>query len=71
MSDYHGPERRKIELSDDDIERIAKRAGEIAKDLALRDIYVAVGKSVVSKILWVLGTAGLAIAAWLHLKPTP
>jgi len=58
-------ERRKIDLSDDDIERIATRA----KELALRDIYVAVGKSVVAKALWVLGAAAAAVGAWLHFQP--
>jgi len=58
-------ERRKVDLSDDDIERIATRA----KELALRDIYVAVGKSVVAKALWLLGAAAAAVGAWLHFQP--
>lgn len=62
MSDNH--ERRKVELSDEQIETIATRA----KELALRDIYIAVGKSVISKIMWVLGAATAAISAWLHFK---
>jgi hypothetical protein len=62
---YNGPERRQyVGLSEDDIERIATRA----KELALRDIYISVGKSVVSKIMWVLGAAAAAIAAWLQFK---
>ena len=61
---YHGPERRYVQLSDEDVERIATRA----KELALRDIYVAVGKSVLSKVLWVLGAASAALWAWLEFK---
>lgn len=62
---YNGPERRQnVKLSDEDLEKIATRA----KELALRDIYVAVGKSVISKIMWVLGASGAAVAAWFQFK---
>jgi hypothetical protein len=67
---YNGPERRQyVQLSQEDFERLTSASAERAKELALRDIYIAVGKSVVSKIMWVLGASSAAVAAWLHFKP--
>jgi len=62
-------ERRKIVLSDEDFERIVAASSERAKESALRDIYVAVGKSVVAKALWLFGAAAAAVGAWLHFQP--
>lgn len=60
---YTGEERRKtVELSDDQIERIAERAAEVA----LSKVYQQIGKSVVQKILWVIGAASLALFAWMN-----
>lgn len=60
---YTGEERRKtVELSDEQIERIAERAAEVA----LSKVYQQIGKSVVQKILWVIGAASLAFFAWLN-----
>lgn len=69
MDDYQGPERRQNPtLSDEQIERIAERAAEVA----LEKVYTSIGKSVVSKFLWLVGAGTLAVAAWLnrsgHLK---
>jgi len=66
---YNGPERRhNVQLSDEDFERLTNAAAEKAKEFALQDIYTAVGKSVVSKILWVLGLAAAAVWAALTIK---
>lgn len=66
---YNGPDRRQnVRLPDEEFERLVKAAAKEAKEMALRDIYIAVGKSVVSKILWLLGATGTAVAAWLHFK---
>lgn len=69
MDEYQGPERRLYpQLSDEQIERIAERAAEVA----LERVYTSIGKSVVSKFLWLVGAASLAVAAWMngsgHLK---
>ena len=66
---YKGEERRAHPtLSDDQIERIAERAAEVA----LERVYTQIGKSVVSKVLWLLEAARLAVVAWMkgagHLK---
>jgi hypothetical protein len=56
---YNGPERRGP-LSDEQIELIAERAAE----KALEKVYASVGKSVVHKILWLVGAAALAVFAY-------
>lgn len=57
-------ERRKnpTNLTDEQIEAIAERAAEVA----LEKVYTSIGKSVVSKFLWLVGAAALAVAAWLN-----
>ena len=69
MDDYTGPERRHTPLlSEEQIEKIAERAATVA----LERVYTQIGKSVVSKVLWVFGAAAIALVAWLggsgHLK---
>jgi len=60
---YEGPERRGSSiLSPQQIEEIAERAAEVA----LEKVYTSIGKSVVSKFLWLVGAAALAVAAWLN-----
>lgn len=51
-----------LPLTEAQIEAIAERAAEVA----LEKVYTAVGKSVVSKFLWLLGATSLAVAAWLN-----
>ena len=58
---YEGPERRSMPLSDDQIDAIAERAA----DRALAKVYEQIGRSVVKKVLWVIGAGALAVAAWL------
>lgn len=59
---YDGTERRQFPpLSDEQIEAIAERAAEVA----LERVYTQIGKSVVSKILWIIGSASLAALVWL------
>lgn len=57
---YEGPERR-AGISEEQLEAIAERAAE----RALAKVYESIGRSVVKKMLWVLGAACLAILAWL------
>ena len=62
---YLGPERRKHEhLTDEQIEQIAERAAEVA----LEKVYTQIGKSVVSKFLWIIGAASLAVLAYFKGK---
>lgn len=62
---YTGPERCKHEqLTDDQIEQIAERAAEVA----LEKVYTQIGKSIVSKFLWLIGAASLAVLAYFKGK---
>ena len=49
-------------LTDEQIEEIAERAAEVA----LERVYTQIGKSVVSKFLWLIGAATLAMVAWMN-----
>lgn len=49
-------------LTEDQIEQIAERAAQVA----LERVYTQIGKSVVSKFLWLVGAGTLAVAAWLN-----
>lgn len=49
-------------LSPSQIEAIAERAAEVA----LQRVYTQIGKSVISKFMWLVGAAALAVAAWLN-----
>lgn len=65
--EYAGPERRsKAHLTDDQIEDIAEKAAEKAIEKLTGDVYKAVGKSVVSKFLWIVGA--LSVSAYLYGK---
>ena len=59
---YDGEERRKLQpLSDEQIDAVAERAAEVA----LERVYTQIGRSVVSKVMWLVGAGALALAAWL------
>lgn len=51
----------RIQLTEEQLEAIAERAA----DRALEKVYAQIGKSVVTKTLWLAGAAAIAIAAWL------
>jgi hypothetical protein len=57
-------ERRKSSISDEEFERIAARAAQIATD----HFYAQIGKSVVRRFLYIIGTGGGSVAAWEVLK---
>ena len=66
---YGGEERRReASLTDEQIEAIAERAAE----KAIERVYTQIGKSVVTKFIWLVGVVSLALYAWLngagHLK---
>lgn len=51
-------------LTEEDVEKIAERAAEVA----LEKVYTRIGRSVVEKFLWVVGAASLAIFAYFKGK---
>lgn len=60
------PRYDKHELDDDQIEEIAERAAVKAVEKATRDFYAGVGKSVMSKLYWLLGLIIVGTALWLQ-----
>ena len=59
QNDYTGPERRRT-LSTSEVEDIKKQI--------LDSVYADIGKSIVTKLLWVGGAVLLALLAWLSSK---
>ena len=65
FADENFPDRRRsCQLSEGDIQEIADRAASIVE----QRFYETVGKSVISKVLWLCGAATAALVAWLHGK---
>ena len=59
--EYQGPERRaSFPLTEEQLEDLAERAAS----RALEKVYAQIGKSVISKFLWVVGSAALAALAY-------
>lgn len=66
---YHGPERRaQVHLTDAQIESIAKRAAEKAVEQMTQQAYMAVGKGVIGKLLWIVGAAAVGFGIWAAKK---
>lgn len=55
-------------LSERDIEQIAERAANLAVEKVFNAIYKEVGRSVVSKALWLAGLGLSALGLWLASK---
>ena len=64
--EYTGPERRsRLHITDEQIEDIAEKAAEKAIEKLTGDVYKAVGKSVVSKFLWIVGASAVGVWIWV------
>lgn len=50
-----------VKLDESHITRIAERAAEVA----LQKVYAEVGKSVVKKLIWLIGAVAIGLALWL------
>ena len=50
-----------VQLTDEQIEKIAEKAAEVA----FRKIYEQVGKSVIHKVYWLVGAGVIALMYWL------
>lgn len=68
MTDYIGRERRAVvPLTDDQLEAIADRAAE----KALEKVYAQVGKGLLHKLFWIIGTCTIAALMWMGGKGLP
>ena len=60
--------RRPITLSEGQLDEIAERAAERAISKLTDHVYLQVGRSVVNKLLWVIGAVFAGGYIWLHSK---
>lgn len=68
---YSGPDRRVRnfgQLSDEQLEEIAERAAEKAIAKVTQDLYTSIGKAVLTKVVWSVGVAWVALIIWLNAK---
>lgn len=65
---YKGPERRRMPLSEEQIEAIAERAAVKAMGKLTGQIYQEVGKGVLSKLLYLVGACAIGLWLWLKSK---
>lgn len=55
-------------LDDSELEKIAERAAEKAIEKLTNHVYQEVGKSVISKFVYVVGACSLGLYLWLKSK---
>lgn len=69
---YRGPDRRAVQvnnyLSDDQLEEIAERAAQKAIAKVTQDLYTSIGRAVLTKVVWSIGVAWVALIIWLNAK---
>lgn len=58
----------KVWLTDCQIDEIAGRAADLAVKKLTEDAYKAVGKSIVEKMLWIVGVITVGLYLWLKEK---
>jgi hypothetical protein len=62
---WDGQDRReRVQLTPEQIEEIAKKAVEIA----FKEMYAEVGKSIVKKLFWIVGVLAVSLMVWLSAK---
>ena len=61
IEEYQEQKVNNVQLTDEQIEKIAEKAAEVA----FRKIYEQVGKSVIHKIYWLVGAGVIALMYWL------
>ena len=61
MDQWDGIDRRQITLTEEQINLIADRAAE----KALEKVYATVGKSVLTRLLWVFGVVAIGLVVFL------
>lgn len=65
MSEWQGDDRRqKVSLSDEQVKEIVA----LVTEKVLEQVYLNVGKEVLTKLFWVVGAAAVGVYAWLKSK---
>lgn len=65
---YNGIERRAMPISPSQLEDIIDKASDKAVEKMKTQIFVTVGKGVVTKILYLVGVGVVALFVWLESK---
>lgn len=60
--------RQSVLLTHDQIEEIASRAADKAIDRITQQVYQQVGRSVVNKLMWIIGSLAVAAYFWFNDK---
>jgi len=68
QADMSEKELEKVWLTDCQIDEIAGRAADLAVNKLTEDAYKAVGKSIVEKMLWIVGVITVGLYLWLKAK---
>lgn len=68
VNEWDGRERRRLPLSEGQIEEIAEKAAEKAIEKLTNHVYREVGRSVVSKLFYIVGACSLGAYLWLKNK---
>lgn len=57
-----------VSLTQDQIEEIASRAADKAIERITQQVYQQVGRSVINKLLWIIGSLAVGAYLWLNDK---
>ena len=71
MSPDHQSMPHQITLTEDQLDEIANRAADRAVEKITQQVYQQVGKSVLNKLLWILGALATAAYIYFHNKIGP
>ena len=60
--------RQSVLLTHDQIEEIASRAADKAIDRITQQVYQQVGRSVINKLIWIIGSLSVGAYLWFNDK---
>lgn len=60
--------RQAVSLTHEQVEEIASRAADKAIDRITQQVYQQVGRSVVNKLMWIIGSLAVAAYFWFNDK---
>lgn len=60
--------RKTFNLTDEQVQHIAERAAVIAVERMTREVYHAVGKTILHKLAWAIGAAAVGVVVYASSK---